>query len=299
MNREASTPEVLTSFRDMVRALPFAPTATSERLGWAGIEALRFRDLSGSEVEQPHFTHHRLVLINRPPEQNEVHCEQVDRYVPPSAGSILVIPAFSSLRWRWSGLKDSLHVFIEPRLVARVAAETFHLDPARELVIPVDHRELPKLRALMLAVDAELTAGEPGGRLAAESLANLLAVNLIRSLVQPARLARAPDGVLPRARLKAVVDYVEEHLTDNPSLEELAAVARISPYHFARQFRAATGLPPHQFVLARRVERARQMLDQDDRLPLAQVAARVGFSDQSQFTRHFKRIVGVTPGRFR
>ena len=79
----------------------------------------------------------------------------------------------------------------------------------------------------------------------------------------------------------------------------MAAVARLSPYHFARQFKAATGLPPHQFVLARRVERAQQLLQGGAGSSLAQVAARAGFSDQSQFSRHFKRLVGVTPGRFR
>jgi AraC family transcriptional regulator len=78
----------------------------------------------------------------------------------------------------------------------------------------------------------------------------------------------------------------------------LAAVAHLSPYHFARQFRAATGLPPHQFVIARRVERAKQLLQGGD-FTLAQVAARAGFSNQSVFTQHFKRLVGVTPGRFR
>ena len=78
-----------------------------------------------------------------------------------------------------------------------------------------------------------------------------------------------------------------------------AAVARLSPYHFARQFKAATGLPPHQYVTARRVERAKQLLQGAGGLSLAEVAARAGFSDQSQFTRHFKRHVGVTPGRFR
>ena len=79
---------------------------------------------------------------------------------------------------------------------------------------------------------------------------------------------------------------------------QLAAVARLSPYHFARQFKAATGLPPHQYVVARRGERAQQLLRQGDN-SLAEVAARVGFSDQSQFCHHFKRLVGVTPGQFR
>jgi AraC family transcriptional regulator len=81
-------------------------------------------------------------------------------------------------------------------------------------------------------------------------------------------------------------------------LEDLA-VARLSPYHFARQFKAATGLPPHQYFILRRVERAKQLLQGDGDLALAEVAASAGFSDQSQFTRHFKRLVGVTPGQFR
>src|SRR5262249_47727194 len=109
----------------------------------------------------------------------------------------------------------------------------------------------------------------------------------------------SPDGTLPRGRLRAVVEYIEEHLEANPSLDEMAAVARLSPYHFARQFKRATGLPPHQYVIARRVERARQLLQAGTDLSLAEVALRVAFSDQSQFTHHFKRLVGVTPGQFR
>jgi AraC family transcriptional regulator len=96
-----------------------------------------------------------------------------------------------------------------------------------------------------------------------------------------------------------VVEYIEGHLDAGVTLEQLAAVARLSPYHFARQFKRATGMPPHQYVIARRVERARQLLQGGDDLALAEVAAHAGFSDQSQFTRHFKRLVGVTPGQFR
>ena len=100
-------------------------------------------------------------------------------------------------------------------------------------------------------------------------------------------------------RLRAVVEYVEEHLDAGLALEQMAAVARLSAYHFARQFKAATGLPPHQYVLTRRVERAKQLLQTGSDFSLAEVAAHAGFSDQSQFSHHFKRIVGVTPGQFR
>jgi AraC family transcriptional regulator len=276
-----------------------APSAASDRLGWVGMEAARYADLPDTEVDVPPLTHHTLVLVDRPPDEMDLRYEDVDRHAPPPAGSISVIPAGSPVRWRWSGLKDSLHVFLDPRLVAQVAAESFELDPARVVVPPLDRLDLPRLRAAMQAVDAELRADEAGGNLAAESLANVLAVYLIRHVSAPRRPARDPDGKLPRRRLRAVVAYIEDRLDANLTLEELAAVAHRSPYHFARQFRAATGLPPHQYVIARRVERARQFLQKDGDLPLAQVALRAGFSDQSQFARHFKRLVGVTPGRYR
>ena len=79
----------------------------------------------------------------------------------------------------------------------------------------------------------------------------------------------------------------------------MAAVARLSPNYFVSQFKRATVLPTHQYVILRRVERAKQLLRGDDDFSLAEVAAHAGFSDQSQFSHHFKRMVGVTPGQFR
>jgi AraC family transcriptional regulator len=225
--------------------------------------------------------------------------EGVKRRVPPPAGSIAVVPAGSPARYRWRGCMDTLNIYLEPGLVARVAAEAFDLDAARLTVPPLDGVDLPHLRAAMGAVDAELTAGGVGGPLASESLANLLAVYLIRHVLAPRGPAPKRDGTLPRGRLRAVVEYIEEHLDAGPTLEQMAAAARLSVYHFARQFKAATGLPPHQYVIRRRVERAKQLLRAGTDLSLAEVAFDSGFSDQSQFSRHFKRLVGVTPGQFR
>jgi AraC family transcriptional regulator len=69
--------------------------------------------------------------------------------------------------------------------------------------------------------------------------------------------------------------------------------------HFARQFRTTIGLPPYRYVILRRVERAKQLLQRGTDVSLAEVAAGIGFPDQSQFCHHFRRLVGVTPGQFR
>jgi AraC family transcriptional regulator len=278
--------------------LPFEADASSDRLGWVGLEAARCRAEPAFERNVPALAHHRLVLVTRPPEELDLRYEGVKRRVPTPAGAITLVPAGSPVWARSSGHKDELHIFLKADLVTGVAAETFGLDPVRLTVPPLDALDLPQLRAAMWAVDAELTAGGAGGRLAAESLANVLAVHLIRHVLSPRQPARRRDGTLPRARLRAVFEYVEEHLEAGPTLEQLAAVAHLSPYYFARQFKRSTGLPPHQYVIARRIERAQQFLQGGD-LSVGEVAARTGFSDQSQFTHHFKRLVGVTPGQFR
>ena len=284
---------------DWLKLLPFEPDASSHRLGWAGLEAARNRAVPGSELHAPALTHHRLILFSRPPEELDLRYEGVKRHVPPPAGAIMLVPAGSPTQWRWSGSFDSLHIFLEPVLVTRVAAEAFGLDPARLTVPPLDGLDLPQLQTAMWAVAAELTPGGAGGRLAAESLANVLAVHLIRHVSATRQSARRRNGTLPRAKLRAVVEYIEEHLYSGPTLEQMAAIARLSPNSFAWQFKRATGLPPHQYVLDRRVERAKQFLQTGSDISLAEVAAEAGFWDQSQFSHHFKRLIGVTPGQFR
>jgi AraC family transcriptional regulator len=95
----------------------------------------------------------------------------------------------------------------------------FDLDPSRLTVPPLGGVDLPHLRAAIRAVGAELTAGEPGGRLAAESLANVLVIQLIRHSLAPRRPEPRLYGSLSRARLRAVVEYIEEHLASGLTLE--------------------------------------------------------------------------------
>ncbi|HEX4591763.1 MAG TPA: AraC family transcriptional regulator [Gemmataceae bacterium] len=299
MNQEETGPVGPIGPLDWLKIMPFEAAVSSDRLGWVGLEAARYRAAPVSDLDQPALTHHWLILHARPPEELDFRFDGVKRHLPPPAGSIILVPAGTPARWHCSGPQDVLNVHLEPRLVERVAAEAFGLDPARISIPPLDGLDLPQLRAAMWAVDAELTSGGAGGPLAAESLANLLAVDLIRHVLAPPDRAGRRDGVLPRSTLRAVVDYIEDHLDAAPTLEQLAAVAGLSQYHFARQFRAATGLPPHQYVIARRVERAKQLMRTGSDKTLAEVAAHAGFSDQSVFSRHFKRLVGVTPGEFR
>src|SRR5262245_9228281 len=142
----------------------FKPAAASDRLGWVGLEAARFRETPTFELNQPALTHHKLVLVIRPPEELEMRFEGVKRHVPPPAErSSWCRPAARTARA--SGCKDQLHIFLEAGRVTRVAAEAFDLDPARLTLPPLDALGLPHLRTAMGAVGAELASGGPGGPL--------------------------------------------------------------------------------------------------------------------------------------
>jgi AraC family transcriptional regulator len=157
----------------------------------------------------------------------------------------------------------------------------------------------PELRSTMLAVDTELRTGGVGGPFIIESLANILAVHLIRHLFGLGRATAATHSSFPRRKLATVIDYIMANLDARPTVEQMAALVQLSPFHFMRQFKAATGLSPYQFLISRRVELAQHLLRKKRFVSLAEVAIRCGFSDQSQFTFHFKRMVGLTPGQFR
>jgi AraC-like DNA-binding protein len=111
----------------------------------------------------------------------------------------------------------------------------------------------------------------------------------------PALLARG--GLSPGA-MRRVREYVEAHLSERLQLVQLAAVAGLSLYHFAREFKHSVGVTPHCYILQKRVEQAQDMLARTD-LSVAEIALAAGFSDQSHFTRQFRHIVGTTPRDFR
>lgn len=103
---------------------------------------------------------------------------------------------------------------------------------------------------------------------------------------------------LPPARLRRVLDHIEAHLGESITQRRLAGIAQLSMDHFARLFRHSTGLPPHRYVLHRRIARARELVA-DRRMSLAEIGYELGFPSQAHFTAMFRRLVGTTPGAYR
>ena len=203
----------------------------------------------------------------------------------------------AAVRRRESPLTRHRIIFVEPERVSAVLGERAnggHVNPPP--VLQPGHPVAFAFEALFTAATGGAPAIEQETSFA--SFIEALASSPSPPPPEPPRLA--PRVTLAREQRARAVELARRHLEDHYSedvpLEQLASVAGVSKYHLIRLFRAELELPPHAYLLAIRVDRARSLILTG--LPLIEVASRTGFADQSHFTRHFKRLVGIAPGAY-
>lgn len=219
---------------------------------------------------------------------------------PVAAGMLQVSEPAQPLRGIFRAPCDVLRLYVpnaflaECREAANECAYAGKLVPAAFSPSIFRDGVMEQLARALLSAEAE---GGPFGPLYADGLslaivARLLALNCNR--MQP----RTRVAALAKWRLRRATDYVDAHLTEAVSLADLASASGLTCMHFAAQFRAATGLRPHEYLLRRRIERAQELLANTP-LPLVDAALSVGFQTQAHFTTVFKRFVGQTPAQWR
>ena len=212
-------------------------------------------------------------------------------------GDIDIIPAYTPGVWEIKQRDTALVLSVAPKLLNAVAEE-FDLEPGRVEIRNRFQERDSSLEHLALALQAEKEAGYPCGRLYFDSLATAVAARLLRCHSSAARDARQVNARLADRRLRPVLAYIEDHLAQDMSLAELAAVAGMSASHLKTVFREAVGLPVHQYVIRRRIERARALLG-EGKLSISQIACETGFAHQSHLARHMRRVLGVSPKALR
>jgi AraC family transcriptional regulator len=210
-------------------------------------------------------------------------------------GTFLVAPPDTACEYDVSAPHELLVVAI-PLAAAGPLVQSAGLTVASLAPLHADAHHDPFVEQLCHRLFEEAAADSPLGKLFADHAIGALLAGLLRLAGRQLPRPRRPQS-LPAAPLRRVLDYLDANLAGAVSLADLAAVARVSVFHFARQFRAAVGEAPHRYLIRLRVERAKGLI-REGRLSLAQVAAAVGFADQSHLNRHFKRLAGVTPGQF-
>ncbi|TDJ75456.1 AraC family transcriptional regulator [Pseudomonas putida] len=209
---------------------------------------------------------------------------------------LCIMPAGHESNWVVNGPIRLAHLYISEAQFALGCVRLLDREP-RELQLQEatfldDPRQSLRFRQLI-----GLAWEEPAERLLASSLAHEIVDHAVLSQVGLRQGLRLKGGLAPSLR-RQLVDYIEAHLDQPITLGELALRCNLSEYHFARMFRASFGLPPHQYLLARRLHRACRLLRLGD-LPLGQVALACGFASASHFSNRFRQAVGATPGEYR
>lgn len=130
-----------------------------------------------------------------------------------------------------------------------------------------------------------------------ESLCNALSCHLLKIYNSGGR-SLPSNSRLATQKLSDAIDYIDTHLSSAIVLEDLASVLNISRYHFCHLFKQSFGIAPYQYILQRRVERAKQLLHRQE-LSITEIALACGFANQSHFTKHFRQQTGSTPKQYR
>ncbi|GAB4193043.1 MAG: AraC family transcriptional regulator [Coleofasciculaceae cyanobacterium] len=279
-----------------------APTLTSLNSAWSTITLEAFCLPPG---ETPEFCLDHYVVSTNMGQRLQAECivEGKSRSVTYFQGTTVICPIHSGHSFRWNAELQVLSLNLNPDLLNLHAIEVL----GREQVELIPHFAFQDglIYQIGLALQAELRSACSsaslsqgcGSRLYAETLANTLAIHLLRHYSSQNHRTVTCNSGLPQHKLRLVTDYIKDYLERELSLKELAAIAQMSQYHFCRAFRQAIGLSPHQYLIQQRVERAKQLL-QTGGMSLGAVAIACGFTHQSHLHRHFKRLVGVTPKTF-
>jgi len=273
--------------------------ANSQDVGWRSMHAAIIEE-GPLVVTEPAIGHPNLIYhLTRPTE--------VTREIEDGPGNqqmigprrICLTPGNATTYWEHHGHPEILQVYLRGSIYQGAVSEIYNCDGSQAELVPRFAIMDPMLEQLAIAVTTALRDGTAEDGLYIDTLAQMMAVHLARAHSAQSRPVRmAPPQTMSGWRMRRVIDYIEENLEGDLSLEAMAAEVGISPIYLARPFKAAVGQSPHQYVLTRRVERAKELL-RNTELPVVDVALSSGFSSQSHLSYWFQRFLGVSPAAYR
>jgi AraC family transcriptional regulator len=286
-----------TELQEVRQALPYLPTLQGGGTDNSDLLIFHYDQHPAHEVPEYATPYHVLPIWGLD-SQAEIEARLDDRTYRGmfGKGACGIIPSQSKHWAVWNQAIALTVFFLHPAFIERVALEVT-AGSSIEL-IPKHNADDPVLSQLGRLLKFDLEAGHPSGRLYQESIATALAARLVsHHAVCPIQ----PDVVncgLSQQRLKVLISYIHDHLDQDIKLIDLANLLGLSEYYLCRAFRQSRGISLHQYLIEQRVERAKKMLNHRD-LTIAHIALQCGFSSHSHLTKHFKRLVGVTPSALR
>lgn len=265
--------------------------------GWENIAVEQFQNPPGEC--NSHYDEHTIYLSLAPRPVRLLQIQDGKTYTGLyGKGDISITPAKTPFFARWDSEDNYFQIRIASRFIQRVARETLEMNPDRLELLPEFRTRDPHIESIGMLLLAELKQENLGGKLYVESLANVLAVHLLRQYATAKPRLTIYEGGLSERQLLPVLEYINEHLSQDIKLADLAALLDISQFHFSHLFKQAIGTAPYQYLLQQRVERAKQLLKQKER-SIIDIALECGFNSHSHLSKQFRQLTGVTPKAYR
>jgi AraC family transcriptional regulator len=212
------------------------------------------------------------------------------------SGNLCLTPYGQSIGAYWEKPLDNMGILLAPDFVRNVAVENrFSADFEFKEIYKEKDSLIQQIGFTLLE---ESKSESPAGRLYADSLIQTLTLHLLKNYSDAASVRENTSGGLSGYKLKRVQEFINANLEEDLSLGELAEVADLSQFHFARAFRKSTGQTPQQYLMQQRIERAKLLLAKDE-LPIVEISLRTGFKNQSHFTTLFRKFTKSTPKLWR
>ncbi len=293
-----------TKAEDLTQILPHSPLLTSLGAEWNNIFLAYYHQHPGCEIHEFTIPQHTLEVIDANSwSHHERRMGKTHLSYRIGGGEACLCPAHTSHWTTWDEPLSFTVLAFEPAFFEQVAQEVVNRSTEGVLgdrleFIPKWQVFDPMIQNIATALRSDLEAGCPAGRLYGESFGTALAVYLLRHFSSAELKIPEYAKGLPKSSLKQIVDFIENHLDTDIRLDDLANTVGISAFHFCRLFKQTMHLTPHQYVIRRRVELAKRLLKQSE-LRIVDVALLCGFANQSHLSRHFRRLVGMSPKTFR
>jgi AraC family transcriptional regulator len=214
-------------------------------------------------------------------------------------GTVNLTPANIDATWQASGPSRAIVLLMPDAFFSRVISEHWDADPRNVEIIPQFLARDPVIQGVATRLALEAQSGSTLERLYAESACEFLAHHVVHTYSTLSAPSPRASGGLPGRRLRLILDYIEESLAQPIALRHLAELAGIGIRHFERAFRQAMGVPPHAYVLRKRVAHAQSLLLAEPGLSIDEIAVRAGFSSSSHLSSTFRRYTGYSPSAFR
>jgi AraC family transcriptional regulator len=270
----------------------------SQTLGWENILVQQFQHPPGEESYYYSDEHAICMSLSSRP----VHLLQIREGKTYEGlygkGDISITPAKVPFFARWDSEDRYLRIRLTSRFLQSVAREALDMNPDQIELLPEFKMRDRQIEAIGMMLLAELKQENLGGQLYIESLANVLAVHLLRQYAAAKPVLPIYEGGLPQRQVLQVLDYINDHLSQDIKLADLAALLDMSQFHFSHLFKKAIGTSPYQYLLQQRVERAKQLLKQPDQ-SIMDIALECGFNSHSHLSNQFRQMTGMTPTAYR